>query len=138
MQKSLSGHATASVTLQSFEDNHIPFTVYIETRNKCTKLCIDILSCPWENDRKLRGAVSLCHTRTIDLQQIKAVSHLAGMKQNQQELTIFKLRATFGRKCHFLNNATRILRIHYELASNDSCYFECIISRMQLECSWTQ
>ena len=56
-----------------------------------------------------------CLTAFGIIKLLKPPSHLAEMKQNQPELTIFKIRATFGQDCRFkknFKNAVRILRIH--------------------------
>jgi len=59
---------------------------------------------------------------------LKPPSHVARMKQNLPELTVFEVRVAFGgEECHFerifLKNAVQILRIHFEPASNDACTF---------------
>jgi len=58
---------------------------------------------------------------------LKPPSHVARMKQNLPELTVFEVRVAFGGGCHFerifLKNAVQILRIHCEPTSNDACTF---------------
>ena len=61
---------------------------------------------------------------------------LRGDTQNQQKLTIFKLRATFRRECHFKRMPLECYEFTTIPHQMILAYSECISCQMQLEYSW--